>query len=381
MKRIVLSGGGSGGHISPALAIADEIRRRYPQCDIRFVGALGKMEMDKVPAAGYPIEGLWISGLQRSLRDPRNLLFPIKVLLSVLKSGRILRRFKPEAAVGVGGFASGPLLFRASLAGIPTLIQEQNSFPGITNRVLAKRVDRICAGFPGLERWFPRDRIVLTGNPVRGRVAVPEDGGREAAVAERGLKPERPVVAVLGGSLGAATMNAAVRRGVERGIFGEGGVQVIWQCGGRFEAECQAWLAEQGNPAGVVCKGFVDQMDRVYAAADVVAARAGAMTLAELALVGKPCVLVPSPHVAEDHQTRNASALVDLGGALLVHDREAAESLAPAVADLLADPARCTRMAEALRSTARPDATARVVDEVERLVRARHAGGPPTPRP
>ena len=381
MKRVVLSGGGSGGHISPALAIADEIRRRYPDCDIRFVGALGKMEMDKVPAAGYPIEGLWISGLQRSFRDPSNLLFPLKVLVSVLKSGRILRRFRPEVAVGVGGFASGPLLFRASLAGIPTLIQEQNSYPGITNRVLAKRVDRICAGFAGLERWFPAERVVLTGNPVRGRVAVPESGGRDAAVAAWGLRPERPVVAVLGGSLGAATMNEAVRRGVERGEFGGEGVQVIWQCGGRFEAASQAWLAEQGNPAGVVCRGFIDRMDQVYAAADVVAARAGAMTLAELAIVGKPCVLVPSPYVAEDHQTRNARALVDLGGALLVHDRDAPGQLASAVTDLLGDPVRCAAMAAALHTAARPDAAARVVDALEGLVRARHAHGPSTPRP
>lgn len=380
MKRVIISGGGSGGHISPALAIADEIRRRYPDCDIRFVGALGKMEMDKVPAAGYPIEGLWISGLQRSFRNPSNLLFPLKVLVSVLKSGRILRRFRPEVAIGVGGFASGPLLYRASLAGIPTLIQEQNSYPGITNRVLAKRVDRICAGFAGLERWFPAQRVVVTGNPVRGRVAVPEAAERDAAVAAWGLRPERPVVAVLGGSLGAATMNAAVRGGVERGEWGGEGAQVIWQCGGRFEAECQAWLAAQGNPAGVVCRGFIDRMDQVYAAADVVAARAGAMTLAELALVGKPCVLVPSPYVAEDHQTRNASALVDLGGALLVHDRDAAAHLASVVADLLADPARCTAMSLALSAAARPDATARVVDEVERLVRTPQADGPHSAR-
>jgi UDP-N-acetylglucosamine--N-acetylmuramyl-(pentapeptide) pyrophosphoryl-undecaprenol N-acetylglucosamine transferase len=376
MNRVVISGGGSGGHILPALAIADEIKKRYPACDILFVGALGKMEMDKVPAAGYRIEGLPITGLQRSFRNTSNLRFPFKLLASLIKAGRIVRSFRPEAAVGVGGFASGPLLFRASLAGIPTLIQEQNSFPGITNRLLARRVDRICAGFPGLERWFPADRIVLTGNPVRGAVTAAAD--RAAALEAWGLRADRPVLAVLGGSLGAATMNAAVRRGVEEGRFGGEGMQVIWQCGARFEAASRDWLAAQGNPAGVVCRGFVDRMDQVYAAADAVAARAGAMTLAELAIVGKPCVLVPSPSVAEDHQTRNARALVDLGGALLIEDSQAPARLAAAAAELLADPQRCAAMAAALRGSARPDAAARVVDALEDLVRPQ-AGTAPQP--
>ncbi len=363
LERIIISGGGTGGHIHPALAIADEIRRRHPECAIQFVGALGRMEMEKVPAAGYPIDGLWISGVDRSWKSRRNLAFPFKLVSSLWKAGGLLRKYRPQVAVGVGGFASGPLLYRAARKGIPTLIQEQNSFPGITNRILAGHVQRICAGFPGLDRWFPAERIVLTGNPLRQHVVDSVSRGDDAAAAREalGLAPDRPVVFVMGGSLGAASMNAAVRALAAEELP----YQILWQCGARYAAESEAWAAGR---TGVVCKGFIDRMDLAYAAADVIASRAGAMSLAELALVGKPAILVPSPVVAEDHQTRNARSLSDRGGAVLLEDRFVVEQLGAVVRDLLASPERGAAMRQELRVAARPDAAARVVDEIEALI-------------
>lgn len=365
LERIIISGGGTGGHIHPALAIADEIRRRHPECTIQFVGALGRMEMEKVPAAGYPIDGLWISGVDRSWKSRRNLAFPFKLVSSLWKAGGLLRKYRPQVAIGVGGFASGPLLYRAARKGIPTLIQEQNSFPGITNRILAGHVQRICAGFPGLDRWFPAERIVLTGNPLRQHVVDSVSRGDDAASARQalGLHPDRPVVFVMGGSLGAASMNAAVKAMVEAN--GDLPYQILWQCGARYAAESEAWAAGRN---GVVCKGFIDRMDLAYAAADVIASRAGAMSLAELALVGKPAILVPSPVVAEDHQTRNARSLSDRGGAVLLEDRFVVEQLGAVVRDLLGSPERGAAMREELQAAARPDAAARVVDEIEALI-------------
>ena len=365
LERILISGGGTGGHIHPALAIADEIKRRHPQCAIRFVGAKGRMEMEKVPAAGYSIDGLWISGVDRNWRSTRNLTFPFKLVSSLWKAGGVLRKHRPQVVVGVGGFASGPLLYRAARKGIPTLIQEQNSFPGITNRILAGHVKRICAGFPGLDRWFPANRIVLTGNPLRQHVVDSVSRGDGAAEAREalGLVADRPVLFVMGGSLGAASMNAAVRALVE----GSNGLpyQILWQCGARYAAEAEAWAAGRN---GVVCKGFIERMDLAYAAADVIASRAGAMSLAELALVGKPAILVPSPVVAEDHQTRNARSLSDRGGAVLLEDRFVVEQLGLVVRDLLAHPERGEAMRRELHAAARPDAAARVVDEIEALL-------------
>lgn len=365
LERILISGGGTGGHIHPALAIADEIRRRYPDCAIHFVGAKGRMEMEKVPAAGYPIDGLWISGVDRNWRSARNLAFPLKLLSSLWRAGALLRRYRPQVAVGVGGFASGPLLYRAARKGIPTLIQEQNSFPGITNRILAGHVQRICAGFPGLDRWFPAERIALTGNPLRQHVvdSVGRGDGAQAAREALGLAPDRPVLFVMGGSLGAASMNAAVRALVES----EEGLpyQILWQCGTRYLEASQAWAAGR---AGVVCLGFIERMDWAYAAADVIASRAGAMSLAELALVGKPAILVPSPVVAEDHQTRNARSLADRGGAVLLEDRFVVDQLGAVVQALLGAPERGEAMRKELRAAARPDAAARVVDEIEALL-------------
>lgn len=368
LERIVISGGGTGGHIHPALAIADEIKRRHPNCDIRFVGAKGRMEMEKVPAAGYPIDGLWISGIDRNWKSTRNLSFPFKLISSLRAAGRLIRKYRPQVAVGVGGFASGPLLFRAARKGIPTLIQEQNSFPGITNRILAGHVQRICAGFPGLDRWFPAERIVLTGNPLRQDVVerVGQQGGVREAREALGLDPARPVLFVMGGSLGAVSMNEAVQALVEQ--HPDRTYQILWQCGARFADSCEAWA---NGREGLVCRGFIDRMDLAYVAADVIASRAGAMSLAELALVGKPAVLVPSPYVAEDHQTSNARSLSDRGGAVLLEDRFVVEELGRVVGDLFAAPERAEAMRAKLHAAARPDAAARVVDEIEALLHAR----------
>lgn len=371
LHNVLVSGGGTGGHIHPALAIADEIKRRNPDARVRFVGALGRMEMEKVPAAGYDIDGLWISGIDRSLTSVRNVSFPFKLISSLWKARGLLRKHKPQAVVGVGGFASGPLLHQASRKGIPTLIQEQNSFPGITNRLLAKRVDRICAGLPGLEKWFPAERIVYTGNPLRAHVlqsASVNAESREHALGHWGLAADYPVIFVMGGSLGAQSMNEAVQAILSRKPrLSERGYQILWQCGARFEGSCQSWL--KAHPCdGVVCSGFIDRMDLAYQAATLVASRAGAMSIAELALVGKASILVPSPHVAEDHQTHNARSLTEIGGAVLLPDSEVREKLGNHLSRLLADPESCSDMARAMQSAARPHAAAAVVDELEKLV-------------
>lgn len=371
LTKVVISGGGTGGHIHPALAIADEVKRRNPQAKVHFVGALGRMEMDKVPAAGYSIDGLWISGLNRRWTSTQNLSFPFKLLHSLWAARRILRVQKPQVVVGVGGFASGPLLDQAVRKGIPTLIQEQNSFPGITNRLLAQRVDRICAGLPGLDRWFPKDRIVQTGNPLRAHVRELMDEASpdlEAARGHWGLPNEGPMVFIMGGSLGAQSMNEAVQNILSRKPrLSERGYQILWQCGARYLDACQSWL--NAHPCdGVVCKGFIDRMDLAYQAADLIASRAGAMSIAELALVGKPSILVPSPHVAEDHQTHNARSLTELGGALLLRDDQVQTQLGHHLQSLIADRPKCEAMGTAMRQAARPQAASDVVDELEKLV-------------
>ena len=373
LERVVISGGGTGGHIHPALAIADEIKRRHPQCDIQFVGAKGRMEMEKVPQAGYPITGLWITGIDRNWRSLRNWLFPLKLIHSLIQARRLVRKWNPEIAIGVGGFASGPLLQVASRRRIPTVIQEQNSFPGITNRILAKKVDRICAGFPGLDRWFPADRIIETGNPLRSHVAalasdIPPEVVHDARH-HFGFEGTRPLVFVMGGSLGALSMNEAVQHLCDQHPDGLP-FDVLWQCGGRYESRCQAWLKDQTSKASlqVRCFGFIDRVDWAYAAADVIASRAGAMSIAELSLVGKPTILVPSPHVAEDHQTRNALSLSERGGAILLKDQQVVLGLGDALKSLLGDPETCAQMAHAIQQAARPDAASHVVDVVESLI-------------
>ena len=366
--RVLISGGGTGGHIHPAIAIAEALHTRHPDAVIEFVGARGRMEMERIPAAGYTITGLPITGIDRKF-SWRNLRFPFRLLRSLQLSRRIIRRFQPDVAIGVGGFASGPLLWAAARAGIPTVIQEQNGFPGITNRLLAKRVDRVCAGFPGLERWFPEDRIVETGNPLRAgilqRLAPADDTPHDGQEARQhfGLHPELPVLLVLGGSLGAASMNAAVRKLVSDQSLSERGFQILWQCGGRYADSQTDWTKQQDDPLLTV-RGFIDRMDLAYDAANFIASRAGAMSIAELALVGKPTLLVPSPHVAEDHQTKNALSVVNRGGAILLKDGDVVDQLGQAVTQLLQDAEANATMANAMKATARPDAAAAVAREV-----------------
>ena len=377
IRRVLISGGGSGGHIQPALAIADEIVRRYPKVQIRFVGAKGKMEMEKVPHAGYEIDGLWISGFQRSLINLKNISFPFKLIYSLIKAGTILNRYNPEVVIGVGGYASGPLLYRASRKGIPTLIQEQNSYPGITNRILASRVNRVCAGFPGLDKWFPKDRIVETGNPLREGVLKLADSksspSKSVATSHFNLDTSKPVVFIMGGSLGALSMNMAVRNLLES-TNNELMYSVIWQCGSRFYDENSNWLQEfsKKNPKSadcVTCLGFIDRMDLAYAASDLIASRAGAMSISELALVAKPTLLIPSPNVAEDHQTKNAKSLVDRGAAILIKDCDVVQGLKDHIEDLLKDENTRQEMEINLKKAARPNASYQIVDEVEKLLR------------
>ena len=375
LERVVISGGGTGGHIQPALAIADEITSRYQDCSINFVGAKGRMEMTKVPSAGYEIEGLWISGIERKMMSVKNLIFPFKLLSSLFKAGRLLRKHKPQIAIGVGGFASGPLLYRASKKGIPTLIQEQNSFPGITNRILANKVQKVCAGFPGIERWFPADKIIETGNPLRSSVLQLLSGGdKTKAIEYFKLKGDKKVVFIMGGSLGAASMNSAVKKIVESFIKnGQADYSILWQSGERYYKECSNWLSDLSadNPwlsGSVKCMGFIDKMDLAYTAADAIGSRAGAMSISELALVAKPTILIPSPHVSEDHQTKNAMSLVERGAAIMLSDKEVVKELGSVLTKLLNDEEKSKEMCNALRDAAKADACKLIVDEVEKLV-------------
>ncbi len=315
--KIIISGGGTGGHVYPAIAIADALKRREPLIDILFVGAQGKMEMEKVPAAGYPIRGLWISGLQRKL-TLKNLSFPLKVAHSLIRCKSIVRSFQPDAVVGVGGYASGPLVNVAARMRIPAVIQEQNSYPGITNKLLAKRVKKICVAYPGMEKYFPAEKIVLTGNPMRNqlRAAI----SKVEAAALFGLDPGKKTILAVGGSLGARTINEIIKQSFDQ-IKDRNDIQVLWQIGKLY-----ATTYLETSVAKLDCVRpyvFIDRMDMAYALADIVIARAGAITVSELCLTGKACILVPSPYVAEDHQTHNAMALKQLRAAVLIADKEA----------------------------------------------------------
>ncbi len=359
--KLIISGGGTGGHIFPAVAIANEIRRRHPHAEILFVGANGRMEMTRVPEAGYRIVGLDIAGLQRSF-TPQNLLFPIKVMRAVRKAGKIIEDFRPDAVVGVGGYASAPVLLAATSRAIPALIQEQNSYAGLVNKLLAKRVQRICVAYEGMEKFFPADRLVLTGNPVRTEIA---DGQRSEALAFFGLDASRPVLLVIGGSLGARTLNHATAAALPR--LQAAGVQLLWQTGKLYFPEAQQQVAPFVDE-GLHAHEFIRRMDLAYAAADVVVSRAGALSVSELCLTGKPSILVPSPNVAEDHQTKNALALTTKDAALLVRDAEAGATLYDQALALLQDPARQQQLSANIRAMARPQATATIVDELLKLI-------------
>ena len=362
----MISGGGTGGHIFPAIAIANAIKEQVPDAQFLFVGAEGRMEMEKVPAAGYAIEALPIRGFQRG-SIIRNLALPWRLLRSMWKARRLVRTFKPDVAVGVGGYASGPTLAAAQRMGVPTLIQEQNSFPGKTNIYLAKRVDRICVAYPGMERFFPADRILMTGNPVRQEV-VRLTGKRARGLEQFQLQDGPPVVFVTGGSLGARGVN----RGIEAALplLKQAGVQLIWQTGTPYLEHARRAVDAIGYDGCRVLE-FVARMDLAYAVADVVVARAGAISVSELSLVGLPAVLVPLPTAAEDHQTMNARSLTDRSAAVLVRDDRAVEELGPAVMGLVEDPAERARLRAAILTLGHANAADHIAAEVLRLARSK----------
>lgn len=367
--KVILSGGGTGGHIYPAVAVAEALKRRLGEgVELLFVGAEGKMEMEKVPALGYRIEGLPVVGLQRRL-TLRNLQVPFKVAESLRKARRVIREFGADVVVGFGGYASAPVLWSAQRMGIPTLIQEQNSYAGVTNKILASRAKRICVAYEGMERFFPKDRIVMTGNPLRGRLLEQHDPAalKAEGLAYFGLKADKPIVLVVGGSLGTRTLNNMMKANVDR-ITSEGKLQVIWQTGKFYEREMTEFMQNRSSE-GIWRGAFIDRMDLAYAVADVVVGRSGAGTVSELCLVGKPAIFVPSPNVAEDHQTKNAMALVRKDAALLVPDSEAVTALFPVVEQLLADPARMQRMAANIKALGIADSADRIVDELLAVVK------------
>ena len=365
MKRVILSGGGTGGHIYPAVAVAEALKRKWGEdVELLFVGAIGKMEMEKVPALGYRIEGLPVAGLQRKF-TLSNFALPFKVAASIRRAKRIIRDFGADVVVGFGGYASAPVLWAAQRLGIPTLIQEQNSYAGLTNKILSKRAKRICVAYDKMERFFPKERITLTGNPLRGSFAT-NHTDHDEALAYFGFKPELPVILVVGGSLGTRTLNEMMKAWIAS-LDGEAPVQVIWQTGKYYEREMQAYLA--AHPTKNIWQGaFIERMDYAYEAADVVLSRSGACTVSELCLVAKPVIFVPSPNVAEDHQTKNAMALVEKGAADIVADSEAvARAMHEAVA-LAADEARRDSLARNIATLAIADSAERVVAEIEKIV-------------
>lgn len=354
--KILISGGGTGGHIFPALSIAGALKRRT-DADILFVGAENRMEMEKVPSAGYPIKGLPVAGFDRK-RLWRNIGVLLKLRKSMKMADRIIRDFQPDIAIGVGGYCSGPTLKAAQKRGVPTLLQEQNSYAGVTNRLLAKKARSICVAYDGMERFFPADKIIKTGNPVRKDLTARAREQKQARESF-GLDPDRTTLLVVGGSLGARTLNESMESGL--GKYAANGIQVIWQTGKNFG---ERGLQAAKGLKGVVVTKFITDMSSAYAAADLVVSRAGAGSISELELLGKPCVLVPSPNVAEDHQTRNAEALSTRNAAVLVTDAEARDKLTDTALGLLSDHARLKEMSENISAMALRDSDEKIADEV-----------------
>ncbi len=358
--KVLISGGGTGGHIFPALSIANAIKERHPEAEILFVGAEDRMEMDRVPAAGYEIVGLPVAGFDRK-RLWRNFGVLWKLFKSMRKARKIVREFRPDIAIGVGGYASGPTLKAAQRLGVPTLVQEQNQYAGVTNKLLAAKADAICVAYEGMERFFPADKIILTGNPVRGDVlACPLT--KQQAREKSGLKPEGFTILAVGGSLGARTINESVEAML--GSLPEG-VQVLWQTGKLYAEECARVARGHRN---VVASPFISDMGAAYRAADLVISRAGAGTISELQLLGKPVILIPSPMVAEDHQRKNAQSLQERGAAVMILDAEARERLAPEVLALIENPERVELLGLNISKMALPDSADRIVDEIEKIL-------------
>lgn len=359
--KVIISGGGTGGHIFPAIAIADALKKRYPQAEILFIGAKNRMEMDRVPKAGYDIEGLWISGFKREL-SLDNLSFPFKLLSSMIKARRILKRFKPDVVVGVGGFASGPTMKTAASLNIPIIIQEQNSYPGITNKIVAKKAAKICVAYDNMEQWFPKDKIILTGNPLRNNI-VPIDDKREEGLRYFNLSQDKKTILLVGGSQGALGINKGVS--AQLVSFKDNDYQLIWQTGNHYYDKALSEVDENGLGDRIKCTVFIDRMDLAYAAADVVISRAGAMSISELSLLNKAVVFVPLPTAAEDHQTKNAMSLVNADAALLVKNSETENVLLPTVFDLLKNVDKQNEMKNNIAKFARPNAAEDIVDQIE----------------
>ncbi len=369
--RVIISGGGTGGHIFPAVSIASKLRELNPDSEILFVGAEGKMEMEKVPAAGFKIVGLPIVGLQRQFtwaNVKNDLQVPFKLAASLIKARRILKEFKPDIAIGVGGYASAPLLRAATRLGIPTLIQEQNGFAGLTNKILGKKVGKICVAYEGMERFFPADKIVLTGNPIRPDILPATPETKAEGIRFYGLDPAKKHILVIGGSLGSGTLNQAMKQWVADGCPGGEGVEVLWQCGRYYKKGVDAFMEGHKEAMSVHWSDFIGRMDLAYAMADVIISRSGASSVSEICAARKAAVFVPSPNVAEDHQTHNAMALVRKGAALIVKDAEAKEKLLPAALELLSDPERIASVEAAAGAMAKTAAAQEIADEVYKLL-------------
>ena len=375
--RVIISGGGTGGHIFPAVSIADKLKALNPATEILFVGAEGKMEMEKVPAAGYKIVGLPIVGLQRQLNLKNiinDLSVPFKVLASLRKARKVIKEFKPQVAIGVGGYASAPLLWAATGMKIPALIQEQNGFAGLTNKKLGGRVQKICVAYERMERFFPAEKIIMTGNPIRSIITPCTPAMKEEGVKEYALEPSRRHIFIVGGSLGSARFNQCMKKWISDGCPGIDGVDVLWQCGKYYKAGVDEFMAEQKarNPEAlrhIHHTDFIGRMELAYAAADVVISRSGASSVSELCAARKAVIFVPSPNVAEDHQTHNAMALVRKDAAMIVKDSEAMEKMIPTALELLKDPARIAALEENAGKMALPDAAGRIAEEVYKLTK------------
>lgn len=357
--NIILSGGGTGGHIYPAISIANELKEKYPNANFLFVGANDRMEMEKVPQAGYEIKGLWISGLQRQL-TLKNLAFPFKLMSSLWDAYKIIKKFKPTIVVGTGGFASGPTLYAASNKGVKTVIQEQNSYPGITNKLLSKKADKICVAYDGLDRFFPVDKIVKTGNPVRQDL-LDIDSKRDEAIAHFKLDATKKTLVIIGGSLGARAVNNLIEKHIQWLVDQD--VQVIWQTGKLYYDEFKKY----DDLKGVQTYAFLNRMDLTYAAADVLISRAGASSISELCIVGKPVIFIPSPNVAEDHQTKNALSVVDKNAALLLKESEL-EIFQTMFSELIKDTELQEKLSKNIKELALPNATKDIVKEIEKLM-------------
>ena len=372
--RVIISGGGTGGHIFPALSIADKLKELNPETEILFVGAQGRMEMEKVPAAGYQIEGLPVAGLQRKL-TLSNFALPFKVLKSIWMAKKLIRQFKPDIAIGVGGYASAPLLWAAGRLGIPTLIQEQNGYAGLTNKIVGKKAKSICVAYDGMERFFPADRIIFTGNPIRKEIVPATELMREEAMQFYGLNPEKKHIFIVGGSLGSGTLNNAMKKWINDGCPGGENIEIIWQCGKFYKPSVDAFMEEaKAKRLGGAClaqiqhSDFIKRMDLAYAAADVVISRSGASSVSELCAAHKATIFVPSPNVAEDHQTHNAMALVNKDAGMLIKDSEAVDKLLPAACALIEDNEKIATLEKNIAVLARTDAAMTIAEETYRII-------------